>query len=201
MVEGMHAGAGRRTLDELLEAAEARINRLEPSEALAAFKRGALLIDIRSDLERNRDGIVSGSLHIPRTVLEWRLAPDSQWRSPHVGGARPTDSAAVRPRLLLHPRRRNPRRARLRRIRSRDRRFRRLARRRTPDRTRPSSTTGGRGASRHASAGQLARPATRRACAGGEHAVLGAAQRGGDTPHVASRAYSGIARRVARTQE
>jgi rhodanese-related sulfurtransferase len=86
MVEGMHAGAGRRTLDELLEAAEARINRLEPSEALAAFNRGALLIDIRSDLERNRDGIVPGSLHIPRTVLEWRLAPDSQWRSPHVGG-------------------------------------------------------------------------------------------------------------------
>jgi rhodanese-related sulfurtransferase len=85
-MEGMRAGAGRRTLDELLEAAEARINRLEPSEALAALERGALLIDIRSDLERNRDGIVPGSLHIPRTVLEWRLAPDSQWRSPHVGG-------------------------------------------------------------------------------------------------------------------
>jgi rhodanese-related sulfurtransferase len=86
MVEGAHAGAERRTLDELLEAAEARINCLEPTEALAAIHRGALLIDIRSDLERNRDGIVPGSLHIPRTVLEWRLAPDSQWRSPHVGG-------------------------------------------------------------------------------------------------------------------
>lgn len=76
----------RRTLDELLEEAQARINRLQPTEALAALEQGAQLIDIRSDLDRNRDGIVPGSLYIPRTVLEWRLAPDSRWRSPHVGG-------------------------------------------------------------------------------------------------------------------
>lgn len=29
---------------------------------------------------------MSGSLHIPRTVLEWRLDPDSEWRSPHAPG-------------------------------------------------------------------------------------------------------------------
>jgi rhodanese-related sulfurtransferase len=79
-------GAHRRTLDELLEAAQARIERLEPVVAFAACERGALLIDIRSDLDRERDGIVPGSLHIPRTVLEWRLDPDSSWRNPHVGG-------------------------------------------------------------------------------------------------------------------
>lgn len=78
--------AARRTLDELLEAAQARIERLEPLDALAAMERGALLVDIRSDSDRERDGIVPGSLHIPRTVLEWRLAPDSRWRNPHVGG-------------------------------------------------------------------------------------------------------------------
>ena len=44
------------------------------------------MIDIRSDVDRERDGIVPGSLHIPRTVLEWRLDPDSPWRSPHVAG-------------------------------------------------------------------------------------------------------------------
>ena len=77
---------GRRTLHDLLENAAERIRRLEPSEALAAVEHGALLIDIRSDHERRRDGVVPGSLHIPRTVLEWRLAPDSTWRSPHVGG-------------------------------------------------------------------------------------------------------------------
>ena len=76
----------RRTLHNLLESATGRIQRLEPSEALAATEQGALLIDIRSDLERERDGVVPGALHIPRTVLEWRLAPDSAWRSPHVDG-------------------------------------------------------------------------------------------------------------------
>jgi rhodanese-related sulfurtransferase len=78
--------AERRTLDQLLEAAYARIERLTPAEALAATERGALLIDIRTDADRERDGIVPGSLHIPRTVLEWRLDPDSSWRNPHVGG-------------------------------------------------------------------------------------------------------------------
>lgn len=74
-----------RTLQQLLAAAAARIARLDPSEAFAATEDGALLIDIRSDPDRGRDGIVPGSLHIPRTVLEWRMAPDSPWRNPHVG--------------------------------------------------------------------------------------------------------------------
>jgi rhodanese-related sulfurtransferase len=82
----MAVGAERRTLEELLDTARARIERLEPAEAFAATEQGALLIDIRADVDRERDGIVPGSLHIPRTVLEWRLDPDSPWRNPHVGG-------------------------------------------------------------------------------------------------------------------
>jgi rhodanese-related sulfurtransferase len=76
----------RRTLDQLLEEARARIERLEPTAALAALEDGALLVDIRSESDRERDGIVPGSVHVPRTVLEWRLAPESRWRSPHAGG-------------------------------------------------------------------------------------------------------------------
>jgi rhodanese-related sulfurtransferase len=75
----------RQTLDELLAAASARITRYEPAEAFAAIERGALLIDIRSEHDRERDGIVPGSVHIPRTVLEWRVAPTSSHRNPHVG--------------------------------------------------------------------------------------------------------------------
>jgi rhodanese-related sulfurtransferase len=77
--------ATRQSLDELLSAARSRIRCYEPAEALAAMENGALLIDIRSETERERDGIVPGSLHIPRTVLEWRLEPGGEWRSPHVG--------------------------------------------------------------------------------------------------------------------
>ena len=83
---GVAPPAQRRTLDELLTAAAQRILRLSPVEAHAAARSGALLVDIRSDGDRERDDIVPGSLHLPRTVLEWRLDPDSLWRNPHVGG-------------------------------------------------------------------------------------------------------------------
>jgi rhodanese-related sulfurtransferase len=75
----------RRTLDQLLDEARARVDRYEPRAAFSAVERGALIIDIRSADDRQRDGIVPGSLHIPRTVLEWRLDPDSAWRNPYVG--------------------------------------------------------------------------------------------------------------------
>jgi rhodanese-related sulfurtransferase len=76
----------RRTLDDLLADARARIRRLTPAQALAAQRAGALLVDTRSQDERARDGIVPGSLHVPRTVLEWRLDPESPWRNPHAEG-------------------------------------------------------------------------------------------------------------------
>jgi rhodanese-related sulfurtransferase len=74
----------RRSLGELLEAAQASITRWKPADAALAIDQGATLIDIRCDLDRERDGLVPGSLHIPRTVLEWRLAPDSGWRTPYA---------------------------------------------------------------------------------------------------------------------
>ena len=78
--------SSRRTLAGLLAEAEARVKRFTPQEAYAALADGALLVDLRSQHARDRDGIVPGSLHIPRTVLEWRIALDSDWRSPYVGG-------------------------------------------------------------------------------------------------------------------
>ena len=76
----------RLTIDELVAEARGQIARLSPAEALAAVTHGALIIDIRSEDARVRDGIVPGSLHLPRTVLEWRVASDGEWRNPHVGG-------------------------------------------------------------------------------------------------------------------
>ena len=72
----------RRTLDDLLAAARASIERLEPAEALAAARDGARILDIRAAPAE----LVPGSLHVPRTVLEWRLDPDSASRSPHAPG-------------------------------------------------------------------------------------------------------------------
>lgn len=82
---GVPASVTRRTLDDLLVDAESRIVRYSPVEAQAAMRVDALLIDIRSDSNRERDGIVPGSLHIPRTVLEWRTAPGSSVRNSYLG--------------------------------------------------------------------------------------------------------------------
>jgi rhodanese-related sulfurtransferase len=76
-----------RGVDELLVAARARIERLEPEAAwVEASRDGALIVDLRSADDRSRDGVVPGAVHIPRTVLEWRVDPASEWRNPHVGG-------------------------------------------------------------------------------------------------------------------
>jgi rhodanese-related sulfurtransferase len=44
-------------------------------------------VDIRSADVRTRTGVVPGTFHIPRTVLEWRVTPSSEWRNPHVSGS------------------------------------------------------------------------------------------------------------------
>jgi len=76
----------QRTLEELLAEARAKIVRLSPAQAMEAVTQGALLVDIRSDFARGRDGVASGAVHVPRTVLEWRFEPGGAWRSPWAGG-------------------------------------------------------------------------------------------------------------------
>ncbi len=74
-------------VDELLEAARSRLDRLDPAEAQAARDEGALLIDIRSDSQRAAEGVVPGAAFVPRNVLEWRLDPASPHNDPAL--ARP----------------------------------------------------------------------------------------------------------------
>jgi rhodanese-related sulfurtransferase len=67
--------AGRITVDQLLSEARRGLERLEPRAAAAAISTGALLVDIRSELQRKRDGLVPGALLVARNVLEWRCDP------------------------------------------------------------------------------------------------------------------------------
>ena len=75
-----------KTIEHMLDEARLKIARLEPGEAQLAAAAGGLIVDIRSEKARERDGIIPGSLHIPRTVLEWRIDPRSSFRNPEVGG-------------------------------------------------------------------------------------------------------------------
>ena len=74
-----------RTAAELLSDARSGIApRLDPAAAFQALCNGAVMIDLRSSDERRREGLIPGSVHIPRSVLEWRLDPDSGYSNPHV---------------------------------------------------------------------------------------------------------------------
>ena len=69
-----------KTVDQLLEEARSRLHRLDAAEARGAMEDGALLVDIRLESQRARDGVVPDALFIPRNVLEWRCDPASEWR-------------------------------------------------------------------------------------------------------------------------
>jgi rhodanese-related sulfurtransferase len=75
---------GPVTAEHLLAEARRDLERLEPSEAVAAIALGALLVDVRSELQRERDGVVPGAIHFPRNVLEWRCDPASDARDERV---------------------------------------------------------------------------------------------------------------------
>jgi rhodanese-related sulfurtransferase len=72
------------TVEQLLAEARAGLRRVTPEEARKATEGGALLIDIRSDTQRARDGVIPGSHFIARNVFEWRCDPASAWRDPEV---------------------------------------------------------------------------------------------------------------------
>lgn len=74
--------AERATIGGLLEAGRARLERLEPSAALAALDEGALIIDTRCAELRREAGTIPGSVHIPLSVLFWRLDSSSESADP-----------------------------------------------------------------------------------------------------------------------
>jgi rhodanese-related sulfurtransferase len=73
-----------RTIDELLASARSRLDRLEPRAAHAAMSDGALLVDIRCAELRAETGAVPGSVHVPLSVLYWRLDPSSPHADPRL---------------------------------------------------------------------------------------------------------------------
>ena len=63
------------SVDQLLAEARARLDRLDPPapDRPGTLDAGALLVDVRAESQRQRDGVVPGSTFIPRNVLEWRV--------------------------------------------------------------------------------------------------------------------------------
>jgi rhodanese-related sulfurtransferase len=74
-------------IDHVLESARTRLRRLAADEIPAALNRGALLVDIRPQAQRTREGELPERLKplvIERNVLEWRCDPTSDARLPQA---------------------------------------------------------------------------------------------------------------------
>jgi rhodanese-related sulfurtransferase len=75
----------RRSIDQVLADARARLDRLTPAQALAARDAGAVVVDIRPAAQRAEEGEPEGVLVVERNVLEWRFDPASEAALPIAG--------------------------------------------------------------------------------------------------------------------
>jgi rhodanese-related sulfurtransferase len=73
-------------IDAVLDAARAKLERIEARDVPDALHRGALLVDIRPAAQRAREGDVAAALVIERNVLEWRCDPTSDAKLPEAVG-------------------------------------------------------------------------------------------------------------------
>jgi rhodanese-related sulfurtransferase len=71
-------------IDAALERARARLVRVEPEDLARLAEGGGLIVDIRPEFQRRRDGDLPEALVIDRNVLEWRLDPSCPYHIPEV---------------------------------------------------------------------------------------------------------------------
>lgn len=72
------------TVDDLLTAARARLDRPDPRRAAELVEQGATLVDTRPGWQRADEGELPGALIIERNHLEWRLDPTSDAKIPQA---------------------------------------------------------------------------------------------------------------------
>jgi rhodanese-related sulfurtransferase/predicted metal-dependent enzyme (double-stranded beta helix superfamily) len=72
--------SGRRSIDDVLRAARARLQRVSPEQAYSAIDAGGVIVDIRPAAQRVQEGEIPGALIVERNVLEWRFDPASDAR-------------------------------------------------------------------------------------------------------------------------
>jgi len=73
-------------IDVVVRSARCRYRRLAAPEVPDALRRGAVLVDIRPQRQRYREGELPGALVVERNVLEWRCDPTSDARLPEAFG-------------------------------------------------------------------------------------------------------------------
>ena len=74
-----------KTLNILLEEANNLVERLNYAEAIKLIETSkTVIIDVREESEVFNQGIIKGAIHIPRGLIEFKLAPDSSDNLIHI---------------------------------------------------------------------------------------------------------------------
>jgi rhodanese-related sulfurtransferase len=79
----------RQTIGDLLAASRDSLDRLTPADADVEARAGALLIDTRCREQLVADGAIPGAIHVPLSVLYWRLDPASGHDDPRLSAGYP----------------------------------------------------------------------------------------------------------------
>ncbi|MBE1283933.1 MAG: rhodanese-like domain-containing protein [Rhodobacteraceae bacterium] len=70
------------TLQAMMDAANAAVERIDGARARQLVEEGAVLLDIRDAPELEKTGRAVGSHHVPRGMLEFRADPASPFHDP-----------------------------------------------------------------------------------------------------------------------
>lgn len=62
---------------QMVAEAKSQIENLNNDELAAEIDGGALVVDVREQVEREQTGVIPGSMHVPRGVLEFWAEPES----------------------------------------------------------------------------------------------------------------------------
>lgn len=85
-VEGVAIALCRRTdritIHDKVFAARSRISRITALELATRLRQpdAPTVVDTRTATDRGRFGAIAGSIHVPRTVVEWHLDPANRCR-------------------------------------------------------------------------------------------------------------------------
>ena len=84
----IHRRTNRFTVHDLVAEARQGLHRITPLDLDERQRsdRTIVVIDSRQQIDRDRDGYVPGSIHLPRTVLEWRADPASGYPDGRIAG-------------------------------------------------------------------------------------------------------------------
>lgn len=77
------------SVKQMIEAANAAVPRVTPTEAKGLIEQGALVVDVRDAPEVEKSGKVMGAVHVSRGMLEFRADPESPYHDKKFDKARP----------------------------------------------------------------------------------------------------------------